>query len=164
MSQSPASLLEWNKVCFDTDAFGRLNLRLPDGTAHTGVVPVRAFPSSDPSHWVSLCDCNGREIALLESLDLLSSEARQILQAELARREFQPVIERIVEVRSGPANIEWRVITDRGETVFTTAGEDSVRQGADGAVAITDTHGIRYRILDERNLDPATRRYLRRYL
>ena len=164
MSQSPASLLDWNKVCLDTDEFGRLNQRLPEGTSHTGVVPVRAFPSSDPGHWVALCDSHGHEIALLESLDLLSPEAREVLQAELARREFQPIIERILEVRSGPATIEWRVTTDHGETVFTTTGEDSVRKGVEGAVAINDNHGIRYRIIDERQLDSASRKHLRRYL
>ena len=44
------------------DAWGRLVLIDAEGCRHVGVEPVRSYPLSDPSHWVSICDPNGREI------------------------------------------------------------------------------------------------------
>ena len=35
------------------DAHGRLVLTLPDGTAHAGVLPVRAFPIAAPEEGLS---------------------------------------------------------------------------------------------------------------
>jgi hypothetical protein len=145
------------------DAFGRLVLTLPSGEVHAGVSPVRAFPFSAPTQWISLCDERGHEVLCLAELAALEPEARATLEAELARRELVPVIRRIHAVVEGGGSSEWHVATDRGDTRFELTSEDSVRRMGDGALII-DAHGIRYRILDARALDSHSRKILRTYM
>ena len=161
---SPADTLDWKSVELRHDAFARLALILPDGTIHSEVVPVRAFPTTDPLHWIAFCDSQGHELFLLESLEMLNSATREILEKELARREFQPLIQRVIEARAGSSQTDWRVETERGVVAFATTTEENVRVHGRHGVAITDTHGIRYRIVDQRTLDPVSRRILKRFL
>src|SRR5205807_4091474 len=57
--------------------------------------PVRAFPLSSPRHGVSVCDAEGRELFWIDDLDALPADLRKILEDELRRREFVPVLRRI---------------------------------------------------------------------
>src|SRR5437764_1332377 len=96
------------------DAWGRLVLTDADGRQHAGIEPVRAFPLSDPAGPVAVCDAEGREVAWVESLAAVPAPVRQLLEEELARREFVPVIRRIVSVKPAAEPSEWHVETDRG--------------------------------------------------
>jgi hypothetical protein len=159
----PASL-DPAQLRLATDEFGRLTLELPDGARHVGVTPIRAFPTADPGRFIAFCDPQGRELLMLDSLDQLPAQTRAILEAELARREFQPVITRILEARAGSSQTDWRVETERGVASFATTTEEQVRGVGEHAVQFTDSHGIRYRIPDVRGLDPHSRKVLRRFL
>ncbi len=44
----------------DHDPWGQLLMETDDGRKFSGVVPVRAFPVSDPDHWISICSARGR--------------------------------------------------------------------------------------------------------
>jgi hypothetical protein len=111
-----------------------------------------------------LCDRAGRELLCLPDLGVLAPETRALLLADLAQREFVPVIQRIVRVISGGGSDHWTVKTDRGDTQFQLPSEDNVRRtGEDGALVI-DAHGIRYQIVSIKGLDSASRRILRQYL
>ena len=146
------------------DEWGRLVLIDADGVRHVGVEPVRAFPISDPTRWISLCDGHGREIACVDSLAELAPGVRQTLEQELALREFVPVIKRIVRVSSEMSPCEWDVETDRGRTRFTLDTEDDVRRLGSDRVLITDARKLRYQVLEARSLDAYSRRILDRYL
>ncbi|AGA29129.1 cyanophycin metabolism-associated DUF1854 family protein [Singulisphaera acidiphila] len=146
------------------DAWGRLVLIDADGKRHVGVEPVRAFPITDPGLWVSLCDPNGREILCIESLDDLSPSIRQILEGELALREFTPVIKRILRLSGEISPSDWDVETDRGATRFTLDTEDDVRRISAHRVLITDSQKLRYQVPDVRLLDLSSRRILERFL
>src|SRR5690349_17593141 len=80
------------------DARGQLVLTLPTGEVFTDVAPVRCFPFSDAGQWISFCDERGREVFCLSDPSLLRPEARALLETELSRREFVPVIRRIHSV------------------------------------------------------------------
>jgi hypothetical protein len=164
MVGSPADVIDWGTVRVAVDPFGRLTVGRPDGVTHEGVIPVRAFPTTDPGRWISFTDSQGRELLLLESLELLSPDSRGIVAQELARREFQPRIGRIIEARAGSSQTDWRVQSDRGEVGFATTTEESVRAQGEHAVLITDTRGIRYLIPDRRELDSESQKILRRFL
>ncbi len=146
------------------DQFGRLILTTPAGERRVGVVPVRGFPFSAPATCISFCDENGREVYFLPELAQLKPAVRELLEADLARREFIPLIRKIYSVSAGAEPTDWHVLTDRGETRFVLNNEDSIRRlGVSGAL-ITDSHGVRLRIEDTRVLDANSRRILRRYL
>jgi hypothetical protein len=147
----------------ERDAFGKLVLTL-GAQRVVGVVPVRCFAFSAPDEWISLCDEKGHEVHCLERLDSLEGEQRQLIEAELAAREFIPVIERIHLVSPGSEPTQWKVATDRGEVEFTLPSEDNVRRlGTHGAL-VSDSEGVRYRILDTRRMDAKSRRILNQYL
>ncbi len=146
------------------DAFGRLVLTLPTGEQHCGVVPVRGFPFSSPGTCISFCDEHGHEVFFLSELTQLAPTVRQLLEADLARREFIPVIRSIYSVSAGAEPTDWHVLTDRGETRFVLNNEDNIRRMGPHGALITDSHGIRFRIEDSRALDAHSRRILRRYL
>ena len=85
-------------LALQRDAHGRLVLRLADGSEHVGVQPVRAFPLSEPDGALSLVGTDGREVLWVERPAELAHDVRSLIHEELARREFAPVIERLIEV------------------------------------------------------------------
>lgn len=146
------------------DAQGRLVLRDADGAEHVGVLPVRAFPLSDPGGAISLVGSDGRERLWIASPTDLPAPARALLDEELARREFAPVIERLVEVSTFATPSTWTVRTDRGETQLVLKGEEDIRRLGGSALLVTDSHGVGYRIPDLRALDKRSKRLLERFL
>lgn len=146
------------------DSFGRLVLTDADGQSHAGLVPIRAFPFSAPTEWISLCDADGHEIVSVPDIRQLPAETRALLEAELARREFIPVIRRIHHVSPGAEPTDWHVETDRGDTRFQLTSEDHIRRLDARRAIVVDSHGVRYQIPDLTTLDPQSRRILRRYL
>jgi hypothetical protein len=146
------------------DAFGRLLLTTPAGEQFHGVTPTRGFPFSAPGECISFCDDRGHELYFLPDVALLAPAMRELLDADLARREFIPAIRAIYSVSIGAEPTDWHVATDRGDTRFVLTSEDSIRRMGPYGALITDSVGIRFRIVDSRTLDPASRRILRRYL
>jgi hypothetical protein len=146
------------------DPWGRLVLIDAEGRRYVGVEPVRAFPVSDPSRGIALCSTEGHELLWIEDEANLLPATRAILEEELARREFSPVIQRILAVSSETTPAEWEVWTDRGPTRFTLGAEEDVRRLGEHRVLITDSRGIRYQVPDTRSLEATSRRLLERYL
>jgi hypothetical protein len=146
------------------DAWGRLVLTDADGREHVGVVPVRAFPITDPRRGLALCDATGHELAWVERLEDLPPPLRRFLEDDLAAREFVPVVRRIVAISAPVEPAEWEVETDRGRTRFVLNSEDDVRPLGDHRALVVDAHGIRYLIADTRALDATSRRLLERFL
>lgn len=156
----PASL----PFSLEHDAHGKLVLRRADGTVRTGVHPVRAFPLSDPDGALSIVGTDGRELAWIERRDALDAATLALVDAELARREFTPVIERLIAVSTFSTPSEWTVQTDRGRTSFVLKGEEDIRRLGDGALLVTDSHGVGWRVVDQHALDRRSRRLLERFL
>jgi hypothetical protein len=146
------------------DAWGRLVLTDAQGRRFIGVEPVRAFPISQPSKWVSICDAEGREIVAIESLDELAPESRRLIEEELSLREFIPIIQRIVDVSTDSFPSDWEVKTDRGPARFTVENEEDIRRLGPSRVMITDARRLRYQVPEIGSLDNYSRRLLERFL
>jgi len=147
-----------------SDAWGRLVLTNAEGRQYVGILPIRAFPLSDPDQWVVLCDAQWRELVAIPDLATLSDENRRVLEAELKRREFTPEILRVIGVSSYLEPAEWEVETDRGRTRFVLKTEDDVRRLGPNSALIVDASGVRYKVPDTRRLDGFSRRAVERYL
>jgi hypothetical protein len=145
------------------DAWGQLILVTADGQRHIGVMPVRAFPVTDPEHWISICAADGHEILTVENSADLPPDVRQAIEDDLAQREFTPIIRRILSA-SHDEPLQWVVETDRGRTCFQINGEDDVRRIEPCTASILDSHAVRYLIPDVRRLDGASRRLLAYFL
>jgi hypothetical protein len=146
------------------DEWGRLVLTDAEGRQHVGVEAVRGFPISDPRYGIALVDPGGREHLWIESLDHLPESERSLLEEELSRREFLPILRRVLRVSGIAEPTVWHAETDRGSVRFTLSSEDDVRRLNGGQAMIIDSHGIRYLIRDVDALDATTRRILERYL
>lgn len=146
------------------NAFGRLEFIGSDGEVHVGVVPVRAFPISAADDGVALVDPYGHELAWIDQLADLPDELCALVEAELAQREFMPVITRIVGVASFATPSTWQVETDRGPASFVLKGEEDIRRLTPPALLIADSHGIHFLIRDRSALDQHSRRILDRFL
>jgi hypothetical protein len=147
------------------DAWGQLMLSCPDGRRFVGVEPVRAFPISHPQGLLSICDAEGHELTCIEDPSVLRPEVRRMLEEELGRREFVPVVRRIKRVMADSDPSEWQIVTDRGPTTFLMEDSDNdVRRLGVNRILLVDTHGIRYLIADASRLDAGSRRILERYL
>lgn len=161
----PTAMLEAReRFSLERDDWGALVLVDELGLRHSPVEPVRGFPLSDPDRWISLCDAAGRELVVVEDLATLEPESRSILSEALARREFVPVICRILSMPVDSEPTEWNVETDRGVTTFQLNSADDVRRLAAHRVLVIDARGIRYLIEDTRLLDSLGQRVLERYL
>ena len=146
------------------DAWGRLVLIDREGQRHTDVEPVRTFPFSAPDEWISIRDAQGQELYCVAKLADLAPATRQVLEKDLAEREFVPVIHRILRVSSDTVPTEWDIQTDRGATQFILNSEDDVRRLGPHRAMILDAQGIRYLIPDTRKLDSRSRWTLAKYL
>ena len=161
---TPTTNLSAASFRLERDNQDRLSVTDLHGLRHDNVEPIRAFPISDPDHWISLCDPTGREVAQVCDLNDLPCEQRNLLQAELIRREFVPVIERIVSISSLAEPCEWCVETDRGPTSFVLNSDEHVRKLGPDRALILDSYGLRYLVPDAKQLDSHSRKLLARYL
>ncbi|MGE3808379.1 MAG: DUF1854 domain-containing protein [Gemmataceae bacterium] len=146
-----------------TDAWHRLVFTAADGTTHTGVDLVRAFPLSKPDACLSICDAAGKEIAWIDELSSLPAGLRQLIEQKLAERDFLPVIQRIERIARLLDPPRWDVITDRGPASI-RVNENEVRPLGAGGALIIDADGIRYQIPEVAALDGESRRLLERLL
>jgi hypothetical protein len=145
------------------DAFGRLTLLRP-GQDACEVTPVRAFPIEAPDEGIALVDAFGHEQVWIERLDALPEAARTLVAAELASRDFMPVIEAISSVSSAATPSTWTVRTDKGPSTLRLRSEQDIRRLTGSRLLISDADGLNYQIPDPAKLDRASRRLLDHFL
>ena len=107
---------------------------------------ARAFPRSNPDHFVSLMDELGHEIGIIENPKKLDAASRTLLEAELKAIYFVPTISAITSVVSKGTGSQWTVDTDDGEYTFRIMGRDALNGNEPPAIEITDEQGKRYKI------------------
>ena len=152
-------------IALHRDAHGHLCLTLADGTVHTAVTPVRAFPIAAPDEAVSLVGQGGKEVLWIAHLDLVNDSVRQLLQEDFAVREFVPEILCIDGVDAISVPSVWSVQTDRGHAQLALKAEEDIRK-IEGRhhLLITSREGLQYRIKDSRLLDKHSQKILERFL
>ena len=146
------------------NSYGRLVFTAENGDIHEGVTPVRAFPIAAPDEGLSLVNYEGHEVAWIDHLADLPPAIGQLIEADLASREFVPEIERIVAVSSFACPSTWQVVTNRGSAAVLLKGEEDIRRLSQTQLMIADTHGIQFLIRDIGTLDRHSRKLLDRFL
>ena len=153
----------YKQFTLSRNAFGHLSLESEEGT-FVDVVPVRAFPISDPEQSIAIVDREGHELVWLDSLSQVSVENQVLITEELAAREFMPVLTKINDVSTFATPSTWSVETSRGATQFILRGEDDIRRINKTMFLVSDNHGVQYLIQDIQGLDKHSRRLLDRFL
>ena len=146
------------------NSYGRLVFTAENGDIHEGVTPVRAFPIAAPDEGLSLVNYEGHEVAWIENLADLPPAIGQLIEADLASREFVPEIERIEGVSSFACPSTWQLVTNRGKAELILKGEEDIRRLSQTRLLIADAHGIQFLIRDLSKLDRHSRKLLDRFL
>lgn len=146
------------------DAFGRWVLEMPDGTCHSPVTALRAYPVSAPEVGVALMDADGHEIVWIDELAQLDAPLRAKLLQALTEREFLPEILQLTHVSSFATPSTWSVVTDRGVTQFLLKGEEDIRRLTGTVLLINDANGVQFMIRDLASMDKHSRKLLDRFL
>jgi hypothetical protein len=113
---------------------------------------------------VSLVGTEGHELAWIDRLSALPPNTRQLIEEELAHREFMPRILRILGVSTYGTPSTWTVDTDRGPTELVLKAEEDIRRLGEGRLLVLDSHGIQFIVPDQFALDRASKRILDRFL
>jgi hypothetical protein len=146
------------------DAFGLWALVLADGTRHSPVTAIRAYPITDPEGGVALMDAEGHELLWIDQLAQLAPTVRSQVMQALTEREFLPVIEKLEGVSSFATPSTWTVLTNRGTTQFLLKGEEDIRRLTGTVLLINDADGVQYMIRDLAAMDKHSRKLLDRFL
>jgi hypothetical protein len=146
------------------NVYGQLVLTHQNGEAHVGIVPIRTFPIAAPDEGIALVNGEGHEVGWVDCLADLPPAIGQLLEAELASREFVPEIEQITAVSSFACPSTWQLVTNRGKASLLLKGEEDIRRLSQTRLMIADTHGIEFLIRDTGTLDHHSRKLLDRFL
>jgi len=124
---------------------------------------ARCFPWSLPDYYIAIRDKEGKELALLRTLDELDSTSREVVREELADKIFNPKIRRITDHCNEFDVISITATTDRGEVTFQIRSRDDVRLLSDSRALFRDADGNTYELTDLKALDLASRKWLEDY-
>lgn len=130
----------------------------------TPVQVVYCFPWSHEHEYISLRDDKGKEQILVEQLDALDQATRTLLEEELARRNFLPVITAISNITDQGELVLWDVDTSAGPHHFFTKKNETIRKLSQVKFLVQDVGKDLYLIEDLRQLDEKSREVLWIYL
>jgi len=148
----------------ERDAAGQLIAYVKgSGEPRVGVRIARCFPWTLPETYVSILDKDGKEIALLNSLDSLGEKSRAVVAEELRDKAFNPKIRRIVDHSNEFGVISITAETDRGEVTFQVRSREDIRYLSPTRALFRDADGNVYELPDLMALDAASRRWIERY-
>ncbi len=148
----------------ERDADGKVMVHLADRDEPLADARLaRYFPWSLPDAYVSVRDKDGKEVVMLRTLDELDPGSREIVEQELADKIFNPRILQVLQVKREFGLSSMSAITDRGEVLFQFHGRDDVRLLSPTRALFRDVDGNTFELPDVGELDPASRKMLRRY-
>jgi len=147
------------------DGSGRLRLTIEGDRTVLDAKVVRAFPLSDPDHYIAFLDGKDRVIGTVADPAELDATSRQAADDDLARRYFTPVVRSIRSMKQEFGAVYCEVDTDHGTRQFVAKGfRDAVENLGGGQLLMADVDGNRYRVIDWRRLDARSRRFLERVI
>lgn len=146
------------------DERGHWQATLADGSVHSSVTVVRAFPILAPDEAISVIDVEGHELCWIEQVAELNQRLRDAVVLALQTREFMPEILNVERVSSYATPSVWTVQTNRGKCEFTLKGEEDIRRVSAKTLIVADAHGVQFLIRDLPLLNAASRKLLDRFL
>ena len=150
-----------------------LTLTLEDGSVEEfeRVIPVRAFPITDPDLYICIREPDtrkkgkGEEIGMIERLADFDEQAQTLILEELDRRYFTPEIKKIHSLHEKFGYLYFDVTTDAGRSEFIMSNPtSSFRTLEDGRVFMYDIDGNCFCIPNSEALDNASRKKIEIYL
>jgi hypothetical protein len=128
---------------------------------HTVARVARAFPRSNPGHFVGLLGEDGHEICLIDNPGTLDRRSQDVLDAALKDAYFIPRIREILSMTPRGTGGVWAVVAEDGELVFRTQDREALDGSEPPSITVTDENGRRYLIEDYWAMDRESRNTIR---
>ena len=139
---------------------GKLVLRL-DGQEHEDLSVRRAFPLEMPTRYIGFSLPGGEEMGMLEDTEALDEASREVLDSELAKVYFLPVITDIPHIGEDHGVVYVDVETSSGSRQLEIRGiRNNIRLLSKNRALIQDVEGTRYELRDWGHLPKITREIL----
>jgi len=133
---------------------GKLRLEIAGDRCVLHVKIARAFPVSAPDRYIGFRDEDDKDIGMVVDPSKLEPRTRRIVEEEIGKRYFVPVITRIHSIKEEYGVGHWIVDTDRGPREFVVRGmRDSIWEVGGQRLIIIDADNNRYDIPDYAELD-----------
>jgi len=162
---STIKYLEPEDSTFARTQGGFLSLNIKAGESYNRVNLHRAFPFTSMSELISVRDSEGNEIGMIRSLNDYPTDVARLLDEDMDRRYFAPVIHKINSIKEEFGYSYWDVVTDAGQCRFTVrGGSSSINFVTDVRMVIVDVDGNRFEIADYKLLDDKSYKRLEIYL
>lgn len=122
-----------------------VNVECADGNVFENLEPRRLFPLSDLDHYITLLNDKEKEIALIKDLSEIDAESRNAIEACFNDYYMIPTITEILRVEDKFGVLKWKVMTDRGEILFSIRNRHSDIKCYDGEhMLVRDSNDNRY--------------------
>ena len=116
-----------------------------DGTVFEALEPRRLFPLSDLNHYITLLNDKEKEVAMIKDLESISPDSKEAIEGCFADYYMIPTITEILQVEDKFGVLKWKVLTDRGEILFTIRNRHSDIKCYDGEhMLVRDSNDNRY--------------------
>jgi len=135
------------------------------GETHSRIQLRRALPFTEPGRYVCVTDMDDNELAVVEDIESLGEENRELVLAELDLRYYYPVITDIKGVKEKLGTYYFEVsIGGHEKTAAIKDISKNLRQLGGGKIALTDVDGNRFLIPDVYAVKKKVLRALEPYL
>jgi hypothetical protein len=125
-----------------------------DNRSWAKISVARAFPLSDPEHYIGFLDGLGKDVGMIYDPAQLDPESRKVTEEEIERRYFVPTVLRVISCKEEFGTVYWTVDTDRGEKEIVARNiRDNLQELSSSRVIVTDVDGNRFEIPDIFDLD-----------
>ncbi len=135
------------------------------------IVPIRAFPITDPGAFISIREPDtreggkGAEIGMIGKLSDFPEEIEKLILEELERRYFTPAIEKIYNVKEKFGYLYFDVLTSSGKVSFVMNNPSSnIRMLEDRRFLLYDIDGNCFEIPEVGKMDKASFKKIEIYL
>jgi len=144
---------------------GIVRLTIEGERSYLRAQPARAFPISDPEHYIGFLDGAGKDIGMLRDPADLDEESRRVLDEELELRYFVPVVTKVRKVKIEFGTVYWSLETTRGpKDIVVRNLRDNLQEVSAVRVFVTDVDGNRYEFPNINELDPESLGIILRHL
>jgi hypothetical protein len=147
-------ILDPTKVRLWRTEAGKIRMEIEGDRSVLHVNIARAFPVSHPEHYIGFRDEDDKDVGMVVEPGKLDPKTRKIVDEQLRKRYFVPVITRIHSIKEEYGVGHWIVETDRGHREFVVRGmRDSIWEVGEQRLIIIDADNNRYDIPDYTELD-----------
>lgn len=157
--------VEGDSVRFTLTGLCTVDMDVYGGETVKELTPKRLFPMTGEGMYISLLDGDGKEVAIIRSLDTLMPDSRKAIEEALGEYYFMPKITAINGLQDKFGILRLDVQTDKGRVSFDIKNRHyDIKKIYGNRILIRDRDDNRYEIPDCDALDKRSLKLLYPYI